>query len=273
MEIAILAFDGMTALDAVGPAQVLSFLPGAAVRWVAREPGARRTDAGTSVVADHSLSDAPRPDVFLVPGGVDVRSVMADRPVLEWLRAADRTTRYTTSVCTGALVLGAAGLLEGRRATTHWAMLDRLGKFGATPTTERVVVDGKTITAAGVSAGVDMALHGNWVGIDGPGRVMIAQALFSNFGGPGRFDEYDVADLCNPDELSRAAHWGLAMRLGQRLSGGVASSLERSSLSLNDGKLVLTLDAKDESLYGEAVDRRLRTLANALGYRAEAVIE
>ena len=159
MEIAILAFDGMTALDAVGPAQVLSFLPGATVRWVAREPGPRRTDAGTSVVADHSLSDTPRPDVDLVPGGVDVRPVMADRPVLEWLRAADRTTRYTTSVCTGALVLGAAGLLEGRRATTHWAMLDRLGKFGATPTTERVVVDGKTITAAGVSAGVDMALH------------------------------------------------------------------------------------------------------------------
>ena len=120
--------------------------------------------------------------------------------------------------------------------------------------------------------GVDMALHGNWVGIDGPGRVMIAQALFSNFGGAGRFDDYDVADLCNPDELQRALHWGLAMRLGQRLSGGVASSLERSALSLNDSKLRLTVSARDESLYGEAVDRRLRTLANALGYRAEVII-
>jgi exopolyphosphatase / guanosine-5'-triphosphate,3'-diphosphate pyrophosphatase len=120
--------------------------------------------------------------------------------------------------------------------------------------------------------GVDMALHGNWVGIDGPGRVMIAQALFSNFGGAGRFADYDVASLCSEEELLRAAHWGLAMRLGQRLSGGVASSLERSALSLHDGKLRLTLDAQDESLYGEAVDRRLRTLANALGCKAESFI-
>lgn len=159
MEIALLAFDGMTALDAVGPAQVLAFLPGATVRWVAAEPGARRTDAGASIVAENALAAVPHPDVILVPGGLDVRPVMSDARVLDWLRAAHVTSRWTTSVCTGALVLGAAGLLEGRRATTHWAMLDRLGRFGATPVSERVVIDGKTITAAGVSAGIDMALQ------------------------------------------------------------------------------------------------------------------
>ena len=159
MEIAILAFDGMTALDAVGPAQVLVFLPGARVRWVSTEPGARRTDAGMSIVASASLADVPRPEVLLVPGGLDMRPVMSDPRVLDWLRAAHATTRWTTSVCTGALVLGAAGLLRGLRATTHWAMLDRLSKFGATPVSERVVVEGKVITAAGVSAGIDMALR------------------------------------------------------------------------------------------------------------------
>jgi transcriptional regulator GlxA family with amidase domain len=159
MDIAILAFDGMTALDAVGPAQVLALLPGAAVRWVSPEPGPRRTDAGMSIVADQRLADVEHPDVVLVPGGLDMRPVMADARVLDWLRAAHATTRWTTSVCTGALVLGAAGLLRGRRATTHWAVLDRLEKFGATPVGERVVIDGKVITAAGVSAGIDMALR------------------------------------------------------------------------------------------------------------------
>jgi transcriptional regulator GlxA family with amidase domain len=159
MHIAILAFDGMTALDAVGPAQVLTFLPGASLRWVATEPGPRRTDAGMRIVAEHALADIPRPDIVLIPGGLDVRPVMTDTRVVDWLRAAHATTQWTTSVCTGALVLGAAGLLQGRKATTHWAMLERLGKFGATPVSERVVVDGKIITAAGVSAGIDMALR------------------------------------------------------------------------------------------------------------------
>jgi exopolyphosphatase/guanosine-5'-triphosphate,3'-diphosphate pyrophosphatase len=120
--------------------------------------------------------------------------------------------------------------------------------------------------------GVDMALHGNWVGIDGPGRVMVAQALFNNFGGGGNFADYDVADLCTPDELQRAGHWGLAMRLGQRLSGGVATSLERSSLSITHGALLLTLQRREGNLYGETVERRLRTLANALGLKPEVRI-
>ena len=159
MKIAILAFDGMTALDAVGPAQVLAFVPGASLHWVSPEPGPRRTDAGMSIVAAQALDEVRNPDVLLVPGGLDMRPVMADTRVLDWLRTAHATTQWTTSVCTGALVLGAAGLLQGRKATTHWAMLERLAKFGATPVSERVVVDGKIITAAGVSAGIDMALR------------------------------------------------------------------------------------------------------------------
>ena len=159
MEIAILAFDGMTALDAVGPAQVLALLPGARVRWTAREPGPQRTDAGMSIVAEHALGDVQRPEIVMVPGGLDVRPVMRDPRVLEWLRVVHATTRWTTSVCTGSLVLGAAGLLQGLRATTHWAMLDRLAKLGATPVAQRVVVDGKVVTGAGVSAGIDMALR------------------------------------------------------------------------------------------------------------------
>ncbi|MGE5721364.1 MAG: Ppx/GppA family phosphatase [Sphingomonadales bacterium] len=119
--------------------------------------------------------------------------------------------------------------------------------------------------------GVDMALHGNWVGIDGPGRVMVAQALFCNFGGGGSFSDYEVAALCTPDELHQASLWGLAMRLGQRLSGGVADSLEQSRLSLNDGLLKLELQASQAALYGEVVERRLKTLANALGCKALAI--
>ena len=116
--------------------------------------------------------------------------------------------------------------------------------------------------------GVEMALHGNWVGIDGPGRVMMAQALFANFGGRGLPDAITAA-LCTSEQLERAARWGLAMRLGQRLSGGLAVSLERSALSREKGKVVLTLRKGEEALYGETVDRRLKRLAQALGCEPE----
>jgi transcriptional regulator GlxA family with amidase domain len=159
MQIALLLFDGMTALDAIGPIQVLSALPGAAVRTVASVPGAKRTDAGVPLVAEHALSDVPSPDIVLIPGGVNMQPVMADARVLEWLRAAHSTTTWTTSVCTGALVLGAAGILRGLRATTHWAARESLRAFGAEPVAQRVIRDGKVVTAAGVSAGIDMALR------------------------------------------------------------------------------------------------------------------
>ncbi len=119
--------------------------------------------------------------------------------------------------------------------------------------------------------GVEMALHGNWVGIDVCGRVMVAQALFSNFGGGREFPDRRIADLCSPSELGCAARWGLAMRLGQRLSGGLAASLERSSLSRHGDIIRLTLPRGEEALYGETVDRRLRKLASALGCKPEMV--
>jgi len=159
MRIAILIFDGLTALDAVGPYEVLSRLPGAELRLVAKEPGLQRTDTGAlGVQADLAIADLPDPDVVLVPGGVGNRPLMRDSEVLDWLRVAHQSSTWTTSVCTGALVLGAAGILDGKRATTHWAFLDRLSELGAEPVTERVVEDGKVVTAAGVSAGIDMAL-------------------------------------------------------------------------------------------------------------------
>jgi transcriptional regulator GlxA family with amidase domain len=159
MKIALLLFDGMTALDAIGPLQVLSALPGAEVFPVASAPGPKRTDAGVALLAEHMLAAVPSPDIILVPGGMNMRPVMTDPLVIEWLTSAHATTTWTTSVCTGALVLGAAGLLRGLRATTHWAALGALRDFGAEPVEERTVCDGKVITGAGVSAGIDMALR------------------------------------------------------------------------------------------------------------------
>jgi transcriptional regulator GlxA family with amidase domain len=159
VRIAILIFDGLTALDAIGPYEVLSRLPEAELVFVAKEPGLTRTDtARLGVNADAAIADVPDPDIVLVPGGEGNRPLMNDDEVLDWLRTAHEATMWTTSVCTGALVLGAAGILDGKRATTHWAYLERLREFGAEPVQERVVEDGKIITGAGVSAGIDMAL-------------------------------------------------------------------------------------------------------------------
>jgi putative intracellular protease/amidase len=159
MQIAILIFDRLTALDAVGPYEVLSRIPDAEVTFVAEEPGPKRTDTGRlALLADAALSEIPRPDIVLVPGGPGQAALMEDGPVHEWLRAAHETSTWTTSVCTGSLVLAAAGLIAGRRATSHWTALEELGRLGAEPSAERVVFDGKLVTAAGVSAGIDMAL-------------------------------------------------------------------------------------------------------------------
>jgi putative intracellular protease/amidase len=159
MDIAIPLFDGITALDAIGPYEVLSRLPGAKVRFVAVTPGPVRTDnKQLALVADEPLSAVPRPDILMVPGGFGTRRLMTPNPLLDWIRAAHETTQWTTSVCTGSLLLGAAGLLKGLEATTHWAALDTLAELGARPTLQRVVVQGKIVTAAGVSSGIDMAL-------------------------------------------------------------------------------------------------------------------
>lgn len=159
MQIAILLFDRLTALDAVGPYEVFRSIPESDVRCVAVEPGPYRTDHGRlALVADYALHHVSKPDVIVVPGGPGEVDVRGDRRIMDWLVAAHETSTWTTSVCTGSLVLGAAGLLRGRRATSHWTALDALREFGAAPVAERVVIDGRIVTAAGVSAGIDMAL-------------------------------------------------------------------------------------------------------------------
>lgn len=168
MLIAIPVFDAFTALDAVGPYEVLQRLPGAEVRFVGHEVGAARTENGMlAVVADATFADVPAPDVVVVPGGIGTRSLLADAPILDWIRTAHETTTWTTSVCTGSLLLAAAGLLDGLEATTHWDARSTLEELGARPVADRVVVhrDWRLMTAAGVSSGIDMAL-------------LLAEALF-----------------------------------------------------------------------------------------------
>ncbi|MGI5479670.1 DJ-1/PfpI family protein [Streptomyces lavendofoliae] len=160
MQIAILLYPGFTALDAVGPFEIVSRLPGAQTVLVAKEAGPVSNDQGNlTLVADRALAEVTAPDIVLVPGTGDWAPVTRDEETLDWLRAADATSTWTTSVCTGSLILAAAGLLRGRRATTHWLAMDELEEHGAEPTGERVVFDGKYVTAAGVSSGIDMGLH------------------------------------------------------------------------------------------------------------------
>jgi putative intracellular protease/amidase len=160
MEIAILIYDKLAALDAVGPYEVMRNVPGWDVRFVAKEKGETRTEDGTlALVADYSLDQVRAPDLVLVPGGKGSRPLMHDEELLRWLREVDGATKWTTSVCTGSLLLGAAGLLDGKRATSNWLLLEALRQFGADPVGGRWVEDGKVITAAGVTAGIDMALH------------------------------------------------------------------------------------------------------------------
>jgi putative intracellular protease/amidase len=159
MHTAILLYDRFTALDAIGPYEVLSRLPGAQVTFVAQQRGPVRTDNGMLTIhAERAIDELPSPDLLLVPGGPGEVAARAGGSVLEWVHAVHETSNWTTSVCTGSLILAAAGLLEGRRATSHWLALEQLGRLGAEPVSERVVFDGKIVTAAGVSAGIDMAL-------------------------------------------------------------------------------------------------------------------
>jgi putative intracellular protease/amidase len=159
MQIAALVFDAITPLDIVGPIEVLARMPGAEIVIVGKQRGPMR-DPRThwTLTAEASLAEVPRPDVLVLPGGAGVRPLCAEEPILEWLRLAHGTTSWTTSVCTGSLLLGAAGLLRGLTATTHWASRELLEQFGARYVEKRVVQQGKIITSAGVSSGIDMAL-------------------------------------------------------------------------------------------------------------------
>ncbi len=162
LSIAIPLFPQFTALDAIGPYEVLQRIPTFDITFVGHAKGEVRADNGMlGLVIDGTFEDLPDPDVIVFPGGVGTRPLQTDSRVLDWVRGAHATTTFTTSVCTGSLVLGAAGLLDGLTATTHWAGYAELAACGATPTPERVVehLDDRIITAAGVSAGIDMALR------------------------------------------------------------------------------------------------------------------
>jgi transcriptional regulator GlxA family with amidase domain len=159
MKIAILLFEKLAAQDAVGPYEVFRCVPGWDVHFAGLRTGEVRAEGGLGLSVDQTLDQACEADLALVPGGRGVDALLEDETVLAWLREIDTTTKWTTSVCTGALLLGAAGLLDGKRATSNWLALEDLAKYGADPVGGRWVEDGKTITAAGVTAGIDMALH------------------------------------------------------------------------------------------------------------------
>jgi transcriptional regulator GlxA family with amidase domain len=162
VQVAIALFPRVTALDAIGPYEVLQRVPDVDVVFTGERRGEVRTDNGfLGLTVDASFADVPDPDVVVVPGGIGTRDLLAGGPYLDWLRAVHPRTRYTTSVCSGSLALGAAGLLDGLTATTHWSAYEHLRPFGAEPVQERVVehLDRRIITAAGVSSGIDMAIR------------------------------------------------------------------------------------------------------------------
>ena len=157
--IGLLLFPGVTQLDLTGPYEVLTRMPGAVVHVAAKSASPVRSGAGLQLVPTTTFADCPPLDLLCVPGGPGVADILVDRETLDFVRRSAAGARYVTSVCTGSLILGAAGLLDGRRATTHWTSLELLRPFGALPQEERVVVDGNVITGGGVTAGIDFGLR------------------------------------------------------------------------------------------------------------------
>ena len=160
MQVAFLVYEGLTTLDLIGPYEVINAVPGWKVRFVAKQAGEVRVDSKAfGITVDNALADVAQPDIFVVPGGIEgTFAAAADEEILDWVRKAHETSKWSTSVCTGSLILGAAGVLTGKRATTHWGATAMLEQYGAEFTSQRVVEDGKVMTAAGVSSGIDMAL-------------------------------------------------------------------------------------------------------------------
>jgi transcriptional regulator GlxA family with amidase domain len=212
MQIAIVLYPGLTALDAIGPYEVLRLLPDAEVRFVGAEPGPIVADSGVLFLGvTHSYAETPRPDVVLVPGsGPRTATAMADAELTGWLRRVHETTQWTTSVCTGALILAAAGILEGKPATTHWNVVRALSALGAQPRPgERIVHAGKVVTAAGVSAGIDLGL---WLAgeIAGRERAETIQLYIE-------YDPHPPFDAGSPSKASEAV-LGNAKALGRKVA-------------------------------------------------------
>jgi transcriptional regulator GlxA family with amidase domain len=195
-QIAIVVYPGYTALDFIGPYEVLRNLPDAEVRFVWHEPGPIAADSGVLLIgATHSFDETPSPDILLVPGGMTTMEHARDEKLLDWVRRADETSTWTTSVCSGSMILAAAGLLEGRRATSHWLMVPMLKPFGVKAVgDQRIVHEGKIVTAAGVSAGIDLAM---WLAgqIAGEGRAKTIQLII----------EYDPQPPFDSGHMSKAS--------------------------------------------------------------------
>ncbi len=196
MQIAIVLYPGFTALDFIGPYEALRWLPDAEVRFVWHEPGPITADSGVLVVgATHSFAETPSPDVILVPGGFSTMEHARDEKVLDWVRRAHETATWTTSVCSGSIILAAAGVLEGKRATSHWAALSALKALGVKAVgNERIVHQGDVVTCAGVSAGIDLGL---WLAgqIGGDGRAKVIQLSM----------EYDPQPPYDSGHMSKAS--------------------------------------------------------------------
>jgi len=197
MQIAIVLYHGMTALDAIGPYEVLRSMPDAEIRFVSHQPQPITTDSGVLILgATHAYDETLQPDIVLVPGSsADTTTAMADKQLLTWLKQVHQTTQLTLSVCSGALVLAAAGILDGHPATTHWLAQSSLKAFGSeSRKNERIVKSGKIVTAAGVSAGIDLALE-IVKDLHGQERAEISQLLI----------EYDPMPPVNSGHPSKAS--------------------------------------------------------------------
>ena len=208
-QIAFVAYPGFTALDMIGPYEVVRNLPDAEVRFVWHEAGPVTSDSGVLVIgATHSLAETPSPDVILVPGGPSTPVHARDQALLDWLRRAHQTADWTTSVCSGSVILAAAGLLKGRRATSHWLAIPLLKGFGATPVAnERIVREGNVVTSAGVSAGLDLAL---WLAgeIGGEGRAKAIQLAIEYDPQP----PFDCGHMSKASPTTKAAATALLSR-------------------------------------------------------------
>jgi transcriptional regulator GlxA family with amidase domain len=195
-QIAIVVYPGFTALDFIGPYEVLRNLPDTEVRFLWHEPGPIAADSGVLVVgATHSFAETPSPDLILVPGGMTTFEHARDEKLLDWVRRAHETATWTASVCSGSVILAAAGLLDGRRATSHWAAVPTLKAFGAIPVSdERIVHEGDIVTSAGVSAGIDLAM---WLAgeIGGESRAKAIQLVI----------EYDPQPPFDSGHMSKAS--------------------------------------------------------------------
>jgi transcriptional regulator GlxA family with amidase domain len=209
LKIAVLLYDNFTMLDAVGPLEVLSLLPDADVFVVAETAGVIYPDnQALPFIASYSYHDVTEADLVLVPGGPGSIAMESHQPTLDWLRNVHARSKWTCSVCTGSLILGAAGLLTGLRATSHWAVRERLTEFGATPEDSRWVEQDRIVTAAGVSAGIDMALH--LVSLIADASVAKAIQLGIEYDPQPPFDSGAI-EKATPDVVAAVANGSIAM--------------------------------------------------------------